>query len=87
LPLSIAGVGDTGGRLPCNRQDEVARGMGAVFFDLPPLQRRHFQRENLRMVQTKREHEMPRGKKFTVEQITGKLREAEVELARGKTVP
>ncbi len=30
---------------------------------------------------------MPRGKKFTAEQITGKLREAEVELARGKTVP
>jgi putative transposase len=30
---------------------------------------------------------MPRGKKFTAEQINGKLREAEVELARGKTVP
>jgi putative transposase len=30
---------------------------------------------------------MPRGKKFTAEQIIGKLREAEVELARGKTVP
>ena len=29
---------------------------------------------------------MPRGKKFTAEQIIGKLREAEVELARGKTV-
>jgi hypothetical protein len=32
---------------------------------------------------------MPRGKKFTAEQIIGRLREAEVEveLARGKTVP
>jgi transposase-like protein len=30
---------------------------------------------------------MPRGKKFTAEQIIGKLRGAEVELARGKTVP
>jgi hypothetical protein len=28
---------------------------------------------------------MPRGKKFTAEQIIGKLREA--ELAQGKTVP
>ena len=31
--------------------------------------------------------EIPRGKKLTAEQIIGKLREAEVELARGKTVP
>jgi putative transposase len=30
---------------------------------------------------------MPRGKKFSAEQIIGKLREAEVELARGKTLP
>ena len=30
---------------------------------------------------------MPRGKKFTAEQIIGKLREAEVRLAQGKTVP
>ncbi|MEI6505460.1 MAG: transposase, partial [Planctomycetota bacterium] len=30
---------------------------------------------------------MPRGKKFTAEQIFGKLREAEVGLAQGKTVP
>ena len=30
---------------------------------------------------------MPRGKKLTAEQITGKLREAEVGLAQGKTVP
>jgi len=30
---------------------------------------------------------MPRGTKFKAEQILGKLREAEVELARGKTVP
>ena len=30
---------------------------------------------------------MPRGKKFTTEQIIGKLREAEVALAQGKTVP
>jgi len=29
---------------------------------------------------------MPRGKKHTAEQIIGQLREAEVELARGKTV-
>jgi len=28
---------------------------------------------------------MPRGKKFTAEQINGKLREAEVRLAQGKT--
>ncbi|MCE9630093.1 MAG: IS3 family transposase [Planctomycetia bacterium] len=39
------------------------------------------------MAQTKGGQEMPRGKKFTAEQIIGKLREAEVELARGKTVP
>lgn len=30
---------------------------------------------------------MPRGQKFTAEQIIAKLREAEVELARGKKVP
>jgi len=30
---------------------------------------------------------MPRGKKFTAEQIIGKLREAEVGLAQGKTMP
>ena len=30
---------------------------------------------------------MPRGKKHTAEQIISQLREAEVELARGKTVP
>jgi len=30
---------------------------------------------------------MPRGKKVTAEQIVGTLREAEVELARGTTVP
>jgi hypothetical protein len=30
---------------------------------------------------------MPRGKKFTAEQIIGKLREAEVELSRVKKVP
>jgi putative transposase len=30
---------------------------------------------------------MPRGKKFTAKQIIGKLREAEVGLAQGKTVP
>ena len=30
---------------------------------------------------------MPRGKKVTAEQIIGKLREAEVGLAQGKTVP
>jgi hypothetical protein len=30
---------------------------------------------------------MPRGKKFTAEQIIGKFREAEVGLAQGKTVP
>ena len=30
---------------------------------------------------------MPRGQKVTAEEIMGKLREAEVELARGKPVP
>ena len=30
---------------------------------------------------------MPRGKKFTAEQIIGKLRDAEVGLTQGKTVP
>ena len=30
---------------------------------------------------------MPRGKKFSAEQIIGKLREAEVGRAQGKTVP
>ena len=39
------------------------------------------------MVQTKGGHEMPRGKKFTAEQVTGKLCEAEVGLVQGKTVP
>ena len=39
------------------------------------------------MVQTKGGQEMPRGKKFTAEQIVGKLHEAEVGLAQGKTVP
>lgn len=34
------------------------------------------------VVQNKEGHEMPRGKKFTAEQIIGKLREAEVALAR-----
>ena len=38
-----------------------------------------------RVVQTTGGQEMPRGKKFTAEQIVGKFREAEV--ARGKTVP
>ena len=37
------------------------------------------------MAQTKGGQEMPRGKKFTAEQIIGKLRAA--ELAQGKTVP
>ena len=36
---------------------------------------------------TKGGQEIPRGKKFTAEQIIGKLREAEVGLAQGKTVP
>ena len=39
------------------------------------------------MVQTKGGQEMPRGKKFMAEQIMGKLREAEVGLAQGKTSP
>ena len=39
------------------------------------------------MVQTKGGQEMPRGKKFGAEQIIGKLREGEVGLAQGKTVP
>jgi len=30
---------------------------------------------------------MPRGNKFTAEQFMGKLREAEVGLAQGKTAP
>jgi transposase-like protein len=30
---------------------------------------------------------MPRGKKFTAEQVIGKLREDEVGLAQGKSVP
>ena len=30
---------------------------------------------------------MPRGRRFTAKQISGKLREAEVELSRGKKVP
>lgn len=32
-------------------------------------------------------HKTPRGKKFSAEQIIGKLREAEVGRAQGKTVP
>ena len=39
------------------------------------------------MAQTRGRQEIPRGKKFTAEQIIGKLREAEVGLAQGKTVP
>ena len=38
-------------------------------------------------MQAKGEQNIARGKKFTAEQITGKLRESEVELARRKTVP
>ena len=38
-------------------------------------------------MQTTGGHETPRGKTFTAEQIIGKLREAEVGLAQGKTVP
>ncbi len=38
-------------------------------------------------MQTKGGQETPRGKRFTAEQIIGKLREAEVGLAQGKTVP
>ena len=38
-------------------------------------------------MQAKGGQKMPRGKKFPAEQIIGKLREAEIELARGKTVP
>jgi putative transposase len=37
------------------------------------------------VVQTKGGQKVPRGKKFTAEQIIGKLREA--ELAQGKTAP
>ena len=39
------------------------------------------------MVQPKGGYDMPRRKKFTAKQIIGKLREAEVGLAQGKTVP
>jgi|LakMenE18May11ns_1017448.scaffolds.fasta_scaffold9600428_1 hypothetical protein len=39
------------------------------------------------VVQTKGGQEMPRGKKFTAEQIIGKLDEAEVGLAQRNTVP
>ncbi len=34
-----------------------------------------------------KQEEMPRGKKFTAEQINGRLHEAKVGLALGKTVP
>jgi hypothetical protein len=54
--------------------------------DLPPLKRRHFQRANL-WWHKPREGKIPRGRKFYAEQIIGKLREAEVGLAQGKTVP
>ena len=54
--------------------------------DLPPLNVATF-RERISVAQTKGGQEMPRGKKFTAEQIIGKLREAEVGLAQGKTVP
>jgi DNA invertase Pin-like site-specific DNA recombinase len=54
--------------------------------DLPPFNVTT-SRERSLVVQTEGGHEMPRGKKFTAEQIIGKLREAEVGLAQGKTVP
>ncbi len=57
----------------------------AAFVDLAPLNVATF-RESL-AVQTKGRPEMPRGKKFAAEQIIGKLHEAEVGLAQGKTVP
>jgi hypothetical protein len=38
------------------------------------------------LLQIKGGQQTPRGKKFTVEQIIGKLREAEVELPQGKIV-
>jgi hypothetical protein len=39
------------------------------------------------VAQTKGGQEIPRGKKYTAEQIIGKLLEAGVGLAQGKTVP
>lgn len=39
------------------------------------------------VVQTKERQALSREKRFTVDQIVGKFREAEVALPRGKTVP
>jgi Transposase len=52
-----------------------------------PFKRDHNRSENLVVVASEGGQSMPRGKKFTGEQIIGKLREAEVELSRGKKVP
>jgi putative transposase len=48
---------------------------------MSPLSEREFL-----AVQTKGVQEMPRGKKFTAEQIIGKLRKAETGLVQGKAV-
>jgi len=54
--------------------------------DLPPLNVATFS-ERISGGANQGMQKMPRGKKFTAEQIIGKLREAEVGLAQGRTVP
>src|SRR5471032_3051351 len=47
----------------------------------------HLERESNRWRSHEGGHSMPRGQKFKAEEIIAKLREAEVELARGKQIP
>jgi hypothetical protein len=63
----------------------AASARGPAGRDLPPLNVALSEKESL-VRQTKGGQEVPRGKKFMAEQIIGKLREAEVGLAQGKTV-
>jgi hypothetical protein len=60
---------------------------GRPMFDLPPSNETTNEARILEVVASEGGRSMSRGKKFTAEQIIGKLREAEVELSRGKKVP
>jgi putative transposase len=85
LPQHVA-VEDLHGHLVLHEEHADAMSQRITHLTYPPLKRRRFQRESL-VAQTEGGQEMPRGKKFTAEQIIGKVNEAEVGLAQGKTVP
>ena len=55
--------------------------------DLPPSPGSSFGASIPWLDTLRTKHSMPRGQKFKAEEIVAKLREAEIELARGKKVP